>query len=138
MTLSILPTSSTLPDATQAGYGGSPVITAHEVATELRKLADSLDKQPEAVVRKAWVSFYCDRKDEFLNTARLLPRPVKKSENHPERPYSRIKLEYMSDAMDAYASIEKSKTCELIEPAKPAVYRCAPILSDEEESGVSA
>ena len=32
------------------------------------------------------------------------------------------------------ACIDRAQVCELIEPAKPAVYRCFPLLSDQEEA----
>jgi len=32
--------------------------------------------------------------------------------------------------------IPRNTVCELVEPAKPAVYRCEPLLSDEEEAAI--
>lgn len=107
---------------------------AHEVATELRKLADSLDQQPEAEVVKPWITFYGHEKDSFLTTARLLPRPLKKRVEDPETRWARLRLENNTPTIDICASIEQSKTCTLITPARAAVYECDPILSPEEDA----
>ncbi len=49
---------------------------AHEVASELRKLANSLDREPETLITQPLVFFNTGaRKSEFLNLARLFPRP---------------------------------------------------------------
>jgi hypothetical protein len=111
---------------------------AHEVATELRKLADALDKSPEAEIEAPSVSFYhfahtTGCKEKFLSVARLLPRPIVKGENYSK---DGITVSHKNDAIDIYASVPKAVTCELVEPAKPAVYRCDPILSEAEESSL--
>lgn len=113
-------------------------LTAGMVAIELRKLADALDVQPDAEMVKPTVFFHAYEKDEFLAIARLMPRPIKKSVSDAgDDRWARVRVEYISPAMDVDASVPQSKTCELIEPAKPAVYRCAPILSEEEEAAVA-
>jgi hypothetical protein len=113
-------------------------ITAGQVAIELRKLADSLDASPESIVRKPWVFFTCATRDEFVSTVKLLPRPCKKSEDkHGDEIWRKIHIEHDTEALDVRVSVLKSLTCELVEPAKPAVYRCVPILSLEEESEVT-
>jgi hypothetical protein len=112
---------------------------AHEIATELRKLADALDKQPELETAPVWVAFHCDKKEHFINAVRFLPRPFTKREtDHSGDKYNRLRFEYSSPAMDVNASIYKSLTCELVEPAKPAVFRCDPILSALEEASLEA
>lgn len=111
--------------------------TAHAVATELRKLADSLDTQPETIVHKASIYFWCDSKEEFLATAGLLPRPYKKSEDsYGTEDYRKIHLTHSTAVVDVDVSVYKSLTCQLVEPAKPAVYRCIPILSALEEAEI--
>lgn len=113
--------------------------TAGMLAIELRKLADALDAQPDAKITKPTVYFYCDAKDEFLAVARLLPRPLaKRVTDADDHKWARVRIEYQSPALDVDASIPQSLTCELLEPAKPAVYRCAPILSEEEDAGMVA
>jgi len=108
---------------------------AHEVAAGLRKLADSIDQHPELDMQTAWVSFYCGTKEHFINAASILPKPYKKDDNGSDR-HSRISLEHKDVGVETRASIYKSLTCELVEPAKPAVYRCDPILSQIEEAAL--
>ncbi|HXF12266.1 MAG TPA: hypothetical protein VN517_03875 [Terriglobales bacterium] len=113
--------------------------TAGKVAAEFRKLADSLDANPEAEIEKPSIYFYCDAKNNFVSTVKLLPRPLAKTVSDKDDPkWARVRVEYRTDVIDVEASIPQSLTCELIEPAKPAVYRCDPILSLEEEAEVSA
>lgn len=108
---------------------------AHDIATELRKLADALDVQPELEMRKLWIDFYCSTKEEFLNAAAIMPRPFVKSESQPSSPeWNRIAVDHKTQAVEIKASVLKSLTCELVEPAKPAIYRCDPILSALEEA----
>ena len=111
--------------------------TSGAVAIELRKLADSLDRQPSAVLEQAAVTFYCHKKDTFLAVAALLPRPLKKKVTDSGVPsWARVRLSYANDAIEVEASVPQSLTCELVEPAKPAVYRCESILSQIEDEAL--
>lgn len=112
-------------------------ISAGKAATELRKLADALDAAPEAVIEKPYVTFHCFDKASFVAVAKLLPRPLKKRVDDGDEKWRRLRLEYSNDSIDLNASVAQHLTCELIEPAKPAVYRCAPILALEELDEVS-
>lgn len=107
---------------------------AHEIATDLRKMADALDLKPNAEHQKAWLWFYCDTKEQFLSAATVVPRPLCKREDTPGYPHSRIYLEHNTPNLQIDASVAKSLTCELVEPAKPAIYRCDPIISALEEA----
>ena len=107
---------------------------AHEVASELRKLADSLDREPEAEITEPTIvaSHYgAKEKTPFMNLARLLPRPYEKKWKETE-----VELRYDSKTLTFIACIQRSIVCELIEPAKPAVYRCDPLLSVAEEAAL--
>lgn len=111
--------------------------TAGQVAIELRKLADALDAKPEEKVIRPYVLFSATTKDEFLNTARLLPHPLKKREdNHGDSKYHKIYVEHINPSVDISVSVYKSLTCELIAPARPAVYRCVPIFSAAEDESL--
>lgn len=111
--------------------------TAGEIAIELRKLADALDKEPTAEIEPISITSYhigVQQKSGFLALARLLPRPLAKE-------YSNTNLELVyghpwRTPIAFTADIPRSAICELVEPAKPAVYRCDPILSDEEEAAL--
>jgi hypothetical protein len=55
--------------------------TAGEIAIELRKLADALDKEPTAEIEPISITSYhigVQQKSGFLALARLLPRPLAK------------------------------------------------------------
>jgi hypothetical protein len=107
---------------------------AHEVANELRKLADALDKEPDTQLTKPMVSFYNDTKDQFLATARLFPRPLKKDVSG-----ERYLLENDSSSTVWWRSVADRKlVCAVIEPAKPAVYDCPPLLTELEEHDLQA
>lgn len=112
--------------------------TAREAANQLRKLADALDAEPQAKIEALDVSFYCSGKEEFMTVARLLPRPLKKRVSDPDdQRWARVRISYANQAIDVQASVPQYLTCELVAPAKPAVYRCAPILSEIEDAEVS-
>ena len=65
-------------------------ITAGQVAIELRKLADSLDREPEAAIEKPGVYLYhWGQKETFLALAKILPRPLTR-EVHRNRRIPRI------------------------------------------------
>jgi len=111
---------------------------ASEVAAELRKFADSLDTNPDAEVLAASIYFYHwnkKNKERFMALAKLLPRPLKKALKG-EAGSRDLVLTYESDALHVHSEIPQAATCTLVEPAKPAVYRCDPILSDEENEAL--
>jgi len=117
--------------------------TAHAIANELRRIADSLDKEPETELPQPLMSFPCDDyysedhgKYRFLAAVRLLPHPLVKtiSETQYEVGHGRA-----TDAPVWFrAYIERKSICKLVEPAKPAVYDCSPLLSIEEETELEA
>jgi hypothetical protein len=114
--------------------------TAGSVAIELRRIADALDKEPDATVEPPMVTFYCNNyllpdkgKAVFLKTIHLLPKPLSKRPND-----NAMELEFRTASIWLGVSIDRSVVCEIVEPAKPAVYRCEPILSLEEENGLES
>lgn len=105
---------------------------AHEVAMELRNLADSLDRQPEAEIKRPSIAFYSwgtPDKEAFSSICRLMPRPLTK-----KIAYDNVHVAYETEAILTYATIPQKDVCELVEPAKPAAFRCTPILSEEEDA----
>ena len=112
---------------------------AGEIAAELRRVADALDREPEAKLPQPMLSFYCNDygaadkgKAQFLQTVRLLPRPLAKEPSDTV-----YQIEHgRNDAAAAVwirAQINRSSVCTIVEPAKPAVYDCPALLSLEEE-----
>lgn len=110
---------------------------ASEVATELRKLADSLEREPDAQIPKPFLFFSTflesNEKQMFSTVCGLMPRPLAKEYRDSE-----LKVEYNGAALTAQTSIQRSKVCRLVEPAKPAVYECEPILAEAEEAQIGA
>jgi hypothetical protein len=105
---------------------------AIEIAQELRRIADALDREPETDLVRPMVSFYCNEKDEFLAAARLLPRPMKKEMT--EHKYGLENGYHNNSPVWLRAYVDRNKVCVLLKPAIPAVYDCAPLLSEEEEN----
>ncbi len=110
--------------------------TANAIATELRRIADFLDKTPDAEVSSARLSFYHNlsrTKEEFINLVKVFPRPFVKGDGYR---HDEVTLEHESDTVTVYASIDRSQVCTLVEPARPARYECIPLLSLEEENAL--
>jgi hypothetical protein len=110
---------------------------AGEVAAELRRIADALDKEPEAEVKRPLCFFYPDSKEEFLTLARILPHPLEKLYGAADDLYAKYTLDGKSPSVWLRAEIERSKICTLISPAIPAKYECEPLLSQEEEDALA-
>ena len=108
--------------------------TAGAVATELRRIADALDKEPEVEVAIPTLWFWSyGHKKSFLNLMRLMPRPFEKEYDNSNLIVSKSDL----TAIQFQARVDRSAVCTLVEPAKPAVYKCEPLLSDEEEAALT-
>lgn len=109
---------------------------AREVAAELRRLADALDREPETAVQTAWLTFYCGSKEIFLNMARLIPRPFVRRCDEGGNGYDRLHLEYggfsPGHPIHVDCSVLRTQISALVTPARAAVYECEPLLSDEE------
>ena len=110
---------------------------AIEVAEELRRIADGLAAHPETEVQTAWLYFHCDTKALFLSTFSALLRPLTKHYD-ADSAWARVRLEHKTPAVELECSVLRANVCEIVEPAKPAVYRCEPLLSDEEESTLTS
>ena len=106
---------------------------ASELATKLRKLADALDKAPDAEINPyVSISPRNDDKETFLELAKVLPRPLTKKIRHEGTSYEDFTLEGDGFVL----GIPRSKMCILVEPARPARYECPTIFSDEEEAAL--
>lgn len=113
--------------------------SARDIAIELRKLADALDKQPETELTQARVYFmhgFSGNKTKFLNLGKLLPRPL--SKEYETGKFPDFILTHSTDALVIEASIQRSEVCEILEPAREAVYHCPSIFSDEEEESIAS
>lgn len=115
--------------------------TAHQVAIELRKFADALDTDPDVEIAKTnvwWYFWSKSDKEMFKRIVRLLPRPLVKSIDDPTSDNPRIVVTSPSNAaVEFEARIPQRVNCRLVEPARPAVYDCEPLLSETEEAEIT-
>ena len=112
--------------------------TATSIATELRRIADVLDKTPDVDLVKPSLDFYhgyTATKEEFLALAKIFPRPFKKSDGYS---HDKVELTHETPSLNVGTSIKRWKVCTLREPARPAVYDCEPLLSQTEEAEITA
>jgi len=113
---------------------------ASEIAKELRKVADALDRAPEQELPIANVDFYCKYagvkgKPMFLALARILPHPLAKSDDG----MGGLELTYTAPALCVRTVVERDKVCKIITPKQiiEAVYDCEPLLSPEEDAALT-
>lgn len=114
---------------------------AKDIAIELRKLADCLDLNPEVSVITPDLTFWYgsgSSKDQFLATARILPRPVTKNYPKDSESYSRVSVDHTTPALKVITSIYRESVCRIVTPAKPAVYDCELTLLDSEDAELVA
>jgi len=110
--------------------------TTAAIASELRRIADLLDKSPDLEVEQPRLSFYhgySGKKENFVDLVKVFPRPIEKGDGYS---HDEITLTHKTDALIVYASIQKDVVCTLVEPAVPARYACVPLLSLEEEAAL--
>ena len=108
-------------------------VNAGAVAAELRRLAEALDKISDQSVPTVMVSFFAEEREEFLNVAKSLPRPIRKYREDNAYPNFIVGHgDPMKDPAWIRALISADKTCRIVKPARPAIYDCEPILSLDE------
>jgi hypothetical protein len=107
-----------------------------EVAAELRRIADALDKEPDVEIYRPMLAFWPNNKDQFLTLGRCLPRPLQKKIDGEDTNYQKYVLENKDAAVWTHVSIDRSEVCVMVEPARPARYECPSILSAEEEAAL--
>ena len=107
--------------------------TCTQAAAALRLLASAIEQGGEKVIVAPFVNFSCrflSSKEQFLNLVSVLPRPLKKKVYEEDE----FRLVYDTPDITVWATANRNEVCTLIEPAKPAVYSCEPLLSDAELS----
>jgi hypothetical protein len=106
---------------------------AIDAVKNLRTLADLLEEHGEAEIRMSAATVWFGDKESFLSIARDLPRPIAKE--WEEGPYGDLKLTHgiLNKTGNINLYIRRSIICEIVEPARPAVYNCPSIFSPEEE-----
>jgi hypothetical protein len=109
---------------------------ASEIAKDLRILADALEVAPDLELPQPYFAIHFwnnTAKDAFLALVKLLPRPFSKEYDDTD-----FKIRHDTTGLDINVYIPRSAVCELIAPAKPAEYRCEPLLSEDEESTLTS
>jgi len=105
--------------------------TAAETATELRRIADALDTNPQLKLHPfLLIHTESDDKESFLDLAKTMPRPMEKGVDFEGAPYEDFKLSHSFWSI----KIPRSNMCVLVEPARPARYECPSIFSPEDEA----
>jgi hypothetical protein len=113
---------------------------ANEVATELRKLADALDREPDQEVERPYLTFSHynkSQKDSFLAVARLLPHPLTKTYPTDDNTYSSVTVSHNAPGLCVRDSIIRTAVCTVIKPAQPAEYDCELTLLDHEDAALT-
>jgi hypothetical protein len=119
-----------------AGASEDAVAKAKAIAKDLRILADALEVAPDLELPQPYFAIHFwnnTAKDAFLALVKLLPRPFSKEYDDTD-----FKIRHDTTGLDINVYIQRSAVCELIAPAKPAEYRCEPILSEDEESTLTS
>jgi hypothetical protein len=112
---------------------------AVEIAAELRRIADVLDKEPEAELVKPTLSFHhWSDKARFLELVKVFPRPFDKEYEPPTDEYANLILKHSTDGLFVFSSILRNAVCRIKTPAQAAEYECEPLLSLEEEEAITA
>ena len=105
--------------------------TAGAVAQELRRIADALDKEPTLEIAPYLsISAKFDDVEGFRKLAKIMPRPMTKKIAFEGETYEDFVLE--SEFWNI--KIPRKTICKIIQPARPAIYDCPPVLSEEEEA----
>jgi len=109
---------------------------ASEVAAELRKLADSLEQEPETEIRPFLIRTYhtSSSKQDFLNLVRLLPHPF--SKEYERDALLILRGKDFETPVSFRAHIDRDIVCRVVKPAQEAVYECEPLLSEAEEAQI--
>ena len=104
-------------------------VKAIDAVANLRKLADLLEKHGELEIGMSSANVWVDDKEAFKAIARDFPRPAKKRSDNTEFGDITLETGELSETGKIGIKISQSLICELVEPAKPAVYRCPSIFS---------
>lgn len=86
---------------------------ASEIAAELRKVAASLEQEPEAEVTRPLCFFYADSTEELATLGRILPHPLSKF--FEEYEYGNAGFEYDNGAAWIRACVDRKMVCERIQ-----------------------
>ena len=113
-------------------------MTSHELATDLAKLAEHLKQQPDLEIGTFYLTneSYNTTGEQFKAIAKSFPKPLHKRVTSYGTGESDIILESPKDGegFTLHFRVPQNKVCKIVEPARPAVYDCEPLLTPEEEA----
>lgn len=113
---------------------------AREVAAELRKLADHLEQFGDKDVPRVHVQVGSNLgdKQQFIKAVSLLPRPLTKDYGNQSDKYSIVRVTHKTDALEVEAAAFRYAVCRMVRPAQDPVWECEPLLSETEETALTA
>jgi len=113
--------------------------TTHEIASDLRKLADALEQATDKTVISPKLSFGAgSNREQFLGAVAVMPHPFDKVIPSTSNEYDIVRLEHKMSSLIVETWAFRTAACRIVEPARPAVYDCEPLLSAIEEEALSA
>lgn len=112
--------------------------TAIEIATDLRALADHYEKLGDIKLPKPRLVFHGEDKSQFVACSQALPRPIEKVYPTRDGDYESVRFYHHLRSLDVESWAWRVVACRVVEPPKPAVYECDPILSETEEAEITA
>jgi hypothetical protein len=107
-------------------------MTTHDLAKDLRNLADKLEAADSALAGNEFLMLHLWFQDKaaFVSVAKAIGGIKKLTDWDYE-------LNSECGLLRICLKIPRNAVCRLVEPAKPAVYECEPLLSEAELSEVS-
>lgn len=106
---------------------------AIDAVENLRAMVDLLEKHGEAEIHMASTTVWFHKKESFLAFANDFPRPFTKE--YEQGKHADLTVGHGTLAVNGHIQMKigQSNICELVEPPRPAVYKCPALLSPEEE-----
>lgn len=110
-------------------------MTAQQLANQLRRVVDALEKTPDAAIYHSYISIDAGTdRESFMAVAKHWPKPFEKETMYAGTESEQLALVHGASRL----IIKRSAYCTLITPAVPAVYDCPPILTLEDEAAIEA
>lgn len=100
---------------------------ARELALELEKLANHYRNLGDVEVHPLHCLDYHVGKQSFLDAVARMPHPFNKVYRGDD-----FAVIYRTPAIVIEHYAKRDRVCRIVEPAKPAVFECLPLLSQEE------
>lgn len=106
---------------------------AVDLALELEKLANHYRDLGDATVNPIHCLDFHTGKESFLNAVAQMPHPFSKVYKGDD-----FAVVYRGAGVVIEHYAKRDRVCRIVEPAKPAVYECEPLLSPAEVARIEA